>query len=182
MAVNGIVLIKPTSVASSYGTASINAGGSVTFSGELSLSLNGVFSSAYDNYIVDMQYTALLDATDVLIRLRSAGTDETGSNYTYQRLIVNGTSVSGSRITTTSGALGLASITARNGIAAHIYGPYLSQPTAARSLDASGLSGAYIRDFAWTHSLSSSYDGITIFFANSSQSIGGRVKVYGLVK
>lgn len=178
---NGMILITPSSVVKTgaSSTATINASGSVTFSACNTLSLNGVFSSEFDNYMIDMRHSNTVDGVDVLVRLRAFGADSTGSNYTYQQLNGNGSTVSGSRTTTTNGAFGLDS-TNRSGFTAYVYGPNLAQPTASRSVGASGSSNAYIRDYAWTHSLSTGYDGFTLLYATTDRFTTGLIKVYGL--
>ena len=48
----GMVLLKPTSIAHSGTSASIGANGQVTFTAVTSLSLNGVFSADFDNFLL----------------------------------------------------------------------------------------------------------------------------------
>jgi hypothetical protein len=59
-----------------------------------------------------------------------------------------------------------------------LYGPFLSQPTAFRSISADTSSDASIYDAAGTHELSTSYDGITIY--PTGVSLSGLVCVYGM--
>jgi len=180
MAANGIVLITPTSIAHSSGSASINAGGSVTFSGVTSLSLNGVFSSLYDNYIIDIR--CVDDGTKQLrIRMRLAGTDNsTASSYVDQRLRASSTSVSGTRTTSNIANIFDNSATQRSGLQLFMYGPALAQPTAGRTVTVGGASSAEIADHAWTHNQSTAYDGCSLIMASGT--FTGLVKVYGLVQ
>jgi hypothetical protein len=46
----GLVQIVPSSVTVASGSGSANGNGAVEFSGCSSISLNGIFSSSYDNY------------------------------------------------------------------------------------------------------------------------------------
>jgi len=46
----GLVQVSPTSVSVGSGSGSVDGNGAVTFSGASSVTLNGIFSSAYDNY------------------------------------------------------------------------------------------------------------------------------------
>jgi hypothetical protein len=75
----GLVMVTPTTIANSGGTATLTAG-AVAFSGVTSVSLNGVFTSTYQNYFIvaNVQNSA---AQDVLFRLRVAGTDNSTNNY-----------------------------------------------------------------------------------------------------
>jgi len=192
MGTNGMVLIAPSSVDVTGGgseTATINAGGSVTFSACATLSLNDVFSSTYDNYIIDMRHAKDPSGTQVnlLCRLRSSGTDESSGsdgstgNYTYQVLRATSTTVDGSR--TSSYTYALIQITdneQKDGHTSYFYGPYLSQPTAIRSVNINSNQNAEIRDMAITHGLSTAYDGFTLY--PSGGSFDGLIKVYGLVQ
>jgi hypothetical protein len=95
----GMKLIVPTSV--SGGT--VNANGSVTFSGTTGVALNGVFSSTYRNYRVLIRITSASASTTIpLMYLRNGTTDKTTS-YTYGiygRQISSGGVVSASGNTT----------------------------------------------------------------------------------
>jgi hypothetical protein len=172
-------LIKPTSIANSGGSASIGTNGQVTFSGVTSVSLNGVFSADFDNYVVSVRAVLASGGTGLSIRYRVAGSDASGANYTRQNLDAGGTAVTASRNSSeTSTRIGFVSATQRDGTNVYIYGPYLAQPTATRCTSVSGSSSAYLYDVASTHSLSTSYDGLTVL--TSSSSITGALQVYGL--
>lgn len=180
---NGLHLLAPTSIASTGAgnSSSISANGSVTFSSCATLSLNGVFSADYDNYLIVSRYTAG-NLPFLYYRLRLSGTDASGSNYSSQYIIANGSTASGARGTSeTMGYIGLPDDdVAQNGFCFYVYSPYLAQPTASRSHSANSSGSAYLAEHGVFHSLSTSYDGITIY--PQSGSIGGRVAVYGLRK
>jgi hypothetical protein len=78
----GLSLVTPTSIANSGGSASVS-GGAVTFSGITSLSLNGVFTSTYENYLVTLDSIPSVGG-NLSFRLRGSGSDLTGSVYSYQ--------------------------------------------------------------------------------------------------
>ena len=178
----GMVLLTPTSIAYSGTSASIGANGSVEFSACSSLSLNGVFSADYDNYMVAVSGTTSNNAGQIRFRMRTSGTDATGSDYTRQRLSADGTTVSGPRdVSQIAGVLGYLDDGLSSGTTGVIYGPYLAQPTASRGITASAYNDAYIGDYATTHSLSVSYDGITFSPDFGTQTITGLISVYGLV-
>lgn len=183
MATNGLVLITPTSVAKTGGssTATINAGGSVTFGLCETLSLNGVFSSTYDNYIIDMRHVHSADAQYLRLRLRASGSDNsTANSYVHQRIESGSSTVAASRTTGNEAHSGYTDDANRSGDTIYIYGPNLAQPTAGRSVNVNGFLGALLGDFAWTHNQSTSYDGFSMY--PPSGNISGLVKVYGLVK
>ena len=176
---DGLISMKPSSIAFSGTSATINSDGGVDFSAVTSLSLNGVFTSAYDNYLIVFGPSVLTSGDQAqYIRLRSAGTDASGSNYAFQFVQASSTVITGSRSTSqTEGRINNASATARSGDHLHVYGPALAQPTAIRTVGVNGVSSAVLFDFAITHSLSTSYDGFTIYTAASS--ITGTVHVFG---
>ncbi len=175
----GMVLLTPTSIAHSGTSASIGANGQVTFTAVTSLSLNGVFSAAYDNYVISMRTVASGDSR-VDARLRLSGTDASGSNYTTQYIFAGSTTVDANRYTSETyfRAMHYSSATTRSGVNVMLYGPYLAQPTAHRTLSVYGDSSGTIDDRAGTHSLSTSYDGIT--FIPLTNNISGALQVYGV--
>jgi hypothetical protein len=180
---NGLILITPTSVdkTGTGSTATVSANGSVEFSSCATLSLNGVFSADYDNYMIVMRHISDSGTEDgLLLRLRSSGSDASGSNYVGQYISADGTAIGAGRTTDTYTAANNTLITSREGFVLHTYGPNLAQPTAGRSITVNSLSSARIADYAWTHSLSTSYDGITFF--RSTTSFTGLVCVYGMRK
>lgn len=178
--VDGMALIEPASIAFSGTSAAIVGLGSVEFSAVTSLSLNGVFSSLFDNYMVVVRHVSNTGSNGTVLRLRSAGTDATGSNYTRQYIEANSTTVSGGRDTTTSARVTNVSDSQRGGDSIYIYGPYLAQSTAFRNVGVPTFGSAGILDYASTHSLSTSYDGFT--FAVGANNMTGRIAVYGMVK
>lgn len=177
--------MRPTSIVVAGGgteTASIRAAGGVEFANATSLSLNGVFTADYDNYMIVCRHLASTGTFQFLLaRLRSSGTDATGSNYVYQQLVADGTSVvAGRSASVASTSFGFMSGTSEGGDTVYIYGPALAQPTAFRSVNVYAANGATLNDQASTHSLSTSYDGITLFPA--ANAFSGLVTVYGLAQ
>lgn len=174
---DGLVTMTPTSIVHSGTSASINADGSVDFSAVTSLSLNGVFTSAHDNYVVIVRKSMTAD-TGVRGRLRLSGTDATATNYTFQLLRADGSAVTGERFTTQDHVRVSGGGTAqRDGLSLHIYGPALAQPTAFRGVDVDSYLSANLDDLAGTHSLSTAYDGLTLYPASGSMT--GNVAVFG---
>lgn len=182
MSKNGLHLITPTSI-SSTGTgnsSSISANGSVTFSTCATLSLNGVFSADYDNYMVVCHQSQNF-ADNARIRLRAGGTDA-NSNYVQQTLYANGTSITAGRGASDANLVYLPYATQRTGFVLSMYGPYLAQPTVTRSVTVGDNTSADLYDVAVTHSLSTQYDGFTFFPQSGGVTISGRIAVYGLRK
>lgn len=180
---NGLYLVKPTSIASTGtgNSSSISANGSVAFSSCATLSLNGVFSADYDNYMIVMR-THANTSIDLYLRLRANGTDDTVSNYVSQTLLATSTSFAVGR----GGLLsywwtGSFSSELRSGSVCYLYGPFLNQETACRFVTVSDSGSAMVFDAASTHNQTVSYDGFT-FFPSGGNSISGLLCVYGMVK
>ena len=182
VAAPGMVLLTPTSITHSGTSASIGANGQVTFSAVTSLSLNGVFSADFDNYVVSVRYVAANgsgggDGTN--LRWRAAGSDDsTASSYVRQVLNARATTISAVRATDNKTIIGFVSDTQRTGDVFYFYGPFLAQPTAARSNGAQGRDGGSIYDHAGTHNQSTSYDGFTLF--PNVGDMTGALQVYGV--
>jgi hypothetical protein len=175
---DGLVSMAPTSIAYSGTSAGINADGGVDFSAVTSLSLNGVFTSAYDNYLISIGGAGSGGSVAIQYRLRASGSDASGTDYTYQSLSAASTTVSGARTSSTDfGRFGLLSSNLYGLIVAHLYGPYLAQPTASRGVTGDGQDNARIFDYAATHSLSTSYDGVTL--SVNANAVTGNVHVFG---
>ena len=177
----GIVLVKPTSITHSGTSATLGANGQVTFTSVESVSLNGIFTSDFDNYVVSCRLIADTLNINVFAKLRSSGTDAVGADYTWQRLQANGTARNATRTSgVTKANVAEGSATAASGFDLRIYGPALTQPTAMRSTTIMGRDGARLVDFASTHSLSTSYDGLTIAMDAGFSYLTGALQVYGV--
>jgi hypothetical protein len=179
MSKNGLILLTPTSIAYTGTSATISANGSVSFSACSSLSLNGVFSADYDNYTVVIRHQGTT-SNAYYARWRVSGSDSSGNDYTYQYLFASASTIGGARSTSqTSGRLS-SHYPAPAGLVLYVYGPYLAQPTAHRTVTMESDSTVRILDYAGTHSLSNSYDGLTLF--PDAGLTSGRVAVYGMRK
>jgi hypothetical protein len=175
---NGLVVMTPSSISYSGTSASINADGSVDFSAVTSLSLNGVFTGDYDNYMVVTRSVHSSDQRAILSQLRASGTNAGGSDYTLQVIYAASTTVSAQRYTSFSSLVfGATSQTQRSGDVCYVFGPFLAQPTASRTVNVNGDASGAILSYASTHSLSTSYDGFTL--SVSSGNFSGLVTVFG---
>lgn len=171
---DGLISMTPTSIAYSGTSASINADGGVDFTAVTSLSLNGVFTSGFDNYLVVILTNPSTTAA-LRMRLRASGTDDS-SNQTQQYVSANSTTIGGARQTVTSFDINYGD-TGPSGVSIHLYGPYLAQATAGRKIMASNRLGAFIEDYAFTHSATTQFDGAT--FLVGSGTVSGNIVVFG---
>jgi hypothetical protein len=140
-----------------------------------------VFSADYDNYMV-VAWTKHTTGTQAgYLRLRVGGVDNsTASSYVRQNIEANGAVLVAARVTDDKANLFAACNNPLDGYIMNFYGPYLTQPTAMRSITQVGINGAYIGDAAATHNQSVAYDGFTMYVLSGVY--GGRVAVYGMRK
>jgi len=168
----GLNLVAPTSIANSGGTAT-SANGTTTITGVTSISLNGVFSATYENYLIVAPVLGSA-AFELLARLRLAGTDNTASSYDYQILNADNTSVGGA-LQTSQTSWGLGVFGSTSGLTTStISGPFLATVT---DYESSTARATGIRFRGGYHNVATSYDGIT--FLASSGNITGTIRVYG---
>jgi hypothetical protein len=179
----GLIPIRPTSVAVATGTASVNALGEVSFTGATSLSLNGVFTTAYKNYRLLLHVPSTAGAAGIVsFRYRAAGVDNSTASYTQSMWIVrsNGVSLhnSGGGILSFSYVTFVASTNNFVSTAADIFAPALatstSMTTQANGSDGTssfGSTGAMI--FGGTNV----FDGLTIF--TTAGNITGTIQILG---
>jgi hypothetical protein len=168
----GLAIVSPTSIANSGGSASAS-GGAITCTGVTSVSLNGIFSSAYDNYLCILAVTQT-SSDDINARLRVGGVDNTtASSYITNLLNVTGATVGGATTTTTSWSFAAADSNPTT-VSNVVSSPFLAAKTGWEGSTARGdritLRGGY-------HTATSSFDGLTLI-ANTGN-FTGTVRIYG---
>jgi hypothetical protein len=151
---------------------------SETFSAVSSVSINGCFTSAYDNYTVTFQNVSASGSTgNCVLRLRAAGVDTTGSAYTQSRLEVAGTNISGIANPSTSNWSPTFLTATQYNFVMYFFGPQNTDKTSYtyQSIRESGMN--YVAG-AGLQGDSTAFDGFT--FAGASGTISGLIRVYGL--
>lgn len=185
MSINGMEVISPNynftfgGGAHTY-TASKSGLGKVTFSNCGSITLDSAFSSTYDNYFIAIRcFTET--STSLNLRFRLNGTPATGTNYTVQNLNTTGTTVtSATGASQTYADFGQGYGTQRVGYGIYIFGPYIAQTTAFRSVGVSDNTSGYISDWSGYHNVATAYDGIVLYPGTGY--FDGEITVYGFVK
>jgi hypothetical protein len=167
---SGMDLITPTSVAGSGVTLS---GGEVSFSAASTVSVNGCFTSAYDNYQIVLRVTGSA-GINAFMRMRASGSD-TATNYvsTLSQLAATYSSTNA----TTSFEYGI--LRAVLGMyVLNLSGPNLAAITAitATGLDANTLSTGMICNGRQTDS--TQFDGFSLF--GNTGTATGKLRIYGL--
>ena len=176
----GLAKIVPSSVAVGSGTGSSDALGNVTFSGCSSVSLNGCFSSTYDNYLILSSFTGTGSSVNLNIRLRVSGTDASGtSTYNFQYIDGSNTSITGARTSDNTFFIGTSSNTSSmlQSVKINLYDAFKASPTAIQSENQSNISSGYLRFSGGSHTVSTSYDGFTIY--PGSGNLTGNIEVFG---
>ena len=177
---SGLVPIAPTSVgktgASSTATASAN--GQVTFALCETLTLNGVFTSAYSNYRIVFTGNASVGST-LLGRLSVGGSANSNANYNYQAIVGSSTTVSGFLGTgDTKWNMGNNLSTATGDTASiDIFNPQKTSNTAFTNFGFSTASGSYIQLHSGYFTTTTAFDGIQ--FIPENQNFTGTISVYG---
>jgi hypothetical protein len=177
----GLRMVVPTSVAVGSGSGSVDAIGNVTFSGASSVSLNGCFTSTYDNYKVVIYLTSSSGSNTLRFRTRVSGADLTTSTYRTLAYYANSAANSFSGLESSSagsyGALSYSGVQG-NAIEFDIFNPQIANYTHLRSsstfADSTNMfhlsSGTVVNN-------TTSYDGFTIYPAAAN--IAGTIRVYG---
>jgi hypothetical protein len=170
----GSKLVVPTSVAVGSGSGSVATQGTVTFSAASSVSVNNVFSSTYQNYLVQFKGGASADTT-LRMNLRVGGVDNTtASSYGLQRVNADSTTLAAARSTTTYWDSMNVYSTQDNIFNLTISNPFATEFTL---INASNTKYNVYQAFGGFHNQNTSYDGFT--FTPASGTITGTVRVYG---
>jgi len=176
----GLVLIQPTSVVNAT-----NSSGSITFSNVASFSVNGVFSNQFTNYkIVGSISNPANVPQNAVIRMRSAGTDNTSAVYTKIQQYsypTSGPSRDAYNNLTYAGFCSMSST--QNAFSGDVMTPFAAMPTYGLFLGTFIGSSTSIEagTFQWVHNANSSFDGFTIGGpgAGGSNNVSGWLRVYG---
>lgn len=183
---SGLVPIIPTSVAVSSGSATVSNTGLVTVTSNAgNVSLNGVFTSAYTNYRIIVEFAGTNNDVYLHARMRVNGVDDTVNNYHsggYQGWS-NNTAGTWSASPTTMFFWGLIAALSSGPvpIIMEISNPALTTYTKATTLgvvsgSSAGVGAQMIGSALYT---STSYDGITFYAGSGNVAAGVRIKIYG---
>ena len=176
----GMKLIVPTSATN----GTVSASGAVTFSAVSSVSLNGVFSSTYDNYLINVNISGSANDSENTLRLRASGTDNSSANY---QSTVCGAFNSGGNFVSFTGATSIFGIPANgqtgtfSAWTVNVYRPNTTdawkQVTGVGGYKHSGVN-TITRTINGYLNSATQFDGFT--FLAASGNITGTVRVYGL--
>ena len=147
-----------------------------TVSSQSTVNFNNVFTSDYAVYQVYAVLTTAANDISLSLRLRLAGTDETGSNYRFQ--MINGqTSVGASASVTTSfNGMGLDNDNPNMRNITFI-DPQNASVTGYSDLGYAGYATAQGARITGIHNVATAYDGFSLIAAGA---FSGTVYVYGM--
>jgi hypothetical protein len=176
----GLAKVVPTSVAVGSGSGSVDSNGTVTFSGASSVSLNGCFSSTYDNYKI---VASIKGSTNLFVNFRYRTTsDDSSANYYWQRqgYTAGGATTNGNGAAQTSGSITPTTTEEYGDFDLTLYNPFLSKLTIF-----SGTSYGLAQDYSNNANYhvgsimntTTSYTGLTLI--SSTGTITGTVRIYG---
>lgn len=175
---SGLVPIRPTTVVN----GAISGVCTVTFTGVTSVSLNGIFSSLYDWYIVEFDFTTS-GAGIFNPVLRASGTDATTAYDSQRSTAINATLAAAQSLNAAnwvgSGAVGI--VGARQSGAIKLYNPGTAVATTGivQSIITPNpmTSSAALYTGGLLHRTTTAYDGITL--GVSTGNMAGTARVYG---
>ena len=171
----GLVLVKPSTVVN--GTD--NGKGTVSFTGQSTVSLNGVFNSTYTNYKVFFDGEAS-GQVSLRIRFRANGADATGANYNVQEIRAQAASIVTERYVNSTVGEFANTFTSKMAVEGIIFNPFGANSTVYMSSVVNQNEGARAYQYSGGHTLATSYDGFTLF--TSSGTATGTISVYGYNK
>jgi hypothetical protein len=148
------------------------------------ISFNNVFSSTYDNYKFILTGVGSLAGTDIQIRLRAGGTDNsTASSYVSQLLRSSSTTVQGVRITDTVWRNFFLHNTLKSAFEFDFYDPFKASATAFSISNVYAETGGRVEIYMGTHNQATSYDGFSLIVAApAGATMTGSISIYGYKK
>jgi hypothetical protein len=178
--VSGLVKVVPTSVTVGSGSGSVSSLGTVTFTTASSIAIDGAFNSTYDNYMMNIKFSAASATdTDILFYLRNTTPADVTSGYQTELLTQASTAIAGSAVGT--GLIGKTSSigTGYDGYTVHLYSPFLTVKKTHNSRGHWNVSGGtqYQVSTASLMDFTTSCSGIKIYA--SSGNFSGTITIYG---
>jgi hypothetical protein len=172
----GLNLIIPSTIANTSGTASIGTNGTVNFNAASSVSLNSVFNSTYDSYLIFFNYTVSTSA-ETRFRTRLSGTDASDATYRYH---ANAFSATYDNQLSQAGQTSsyICGCDTEHNATMQLHNVAKASFTRGQT---NGIISDRIGHFSTTvHQNATAYDGFTFF--RSSGTMTGKVSVYGWIQ
>ena len=171
-----MVLMTPTSVSVTGGSASIVGNGQVTFSAISVLNVDGVFTSEFRNYIISYQGT--ITSSNVCMRMRVGGV-QNSTNYLSQYLVVSGSTLSRNLEGASATRTFIGGSSNPAGATIHVYRPNIAAITNFRTIGSSQAGGISMEERMNHHDVATAYDGFNML-PLSTGTLSGKLQVYGV--
>lgn len=176
---SGLNPIVPTSVAGTGVT--VSSSGVVTLTAASIASMNGVFSSTYDNYLILADFPTHSTGSATQMRLRLAGTDDvTASSYQTQTTTSTTTTVTGAQVVSTSGPINSNGAFLEDSMKVTLFAPAIARVTRWQSEFFGVISSIASGSAYGRHTAATAYDGVSILVGAGT--ITGTVRVFGYLK
>jgi hypothetical protein len=153
-----------------------------TWSAVSSVNINDIFSSTYTHYKIIMTYSSSAGDSELLMRYRVSGADDTSANYQDQRLIVDAanTPAANRSAGATSNRFAIQN-TSENVIQATIFNPFLTARTYYSSegsyVNGEGTGETRLVIYGGTFRNSTSFTGMTLIPGSGTTT--GKINVWG---
>lgn len=143
-----------------------------------SVVVNSCFTSSYAHYLLVVSGIASAGEIIVTFRMRSGGSSDTGNNYDFQRVELNGGFTGVTRTTSTSSIqIGILDSDAV-GFTTTIYNPNLAAQTITETRSARDASGSALDLFTGRHQTASAQTGFELFLSSGTFT-SGTARLYG---
>jgi hypothetical protein len=147
-----------------------------TFTGVSTQSINSVFTSTFDNYYIEIDFTVPTSGGDTGFRLRKSGTDKI-TNYVTKGTFLNPLVADYGSGTTTLLYVANASVNSLDLVTINVSRPAISGPTVIMSNSVALSSVRYLTSGRQTDT--DTFDGFT-FYNVGSNNMAGTIKVFGV--
>jgi len=156
-----------------------------SFSGVASQSVNDVFSSTYDNYVIMVNNLSASTGTpNIFMRLRVSGADNTSAQYSVNFITRAGAGfATGQVLSQTSWDFGTIDATAKSFMELKLADVNLAANTGLTTNTLTRYQNAIQQDYAiagCSHAVASAFTGFTIY--PTANNITGTISVYGVNK
>jgi len=164
------------------GSSALTKINKTTFSAVASQAVSSVFSSTYDNYMVQIAITAITGAPVVQLRFRDSGGDVSGANYGYRAINFSslgvGSDTNSQGRTQTIANLITTSVGDVYGTTIQIFSPNLAVKTSASHIGSVEVGNLYMGGFAYN--TTAQFTGFSLIA--SAGTFTGTVTTYGVQK
>jgi hypothetical protein len=151
----------------------------VSFSGAATVSVSNVFNATYAAYKIFVVSEPAAGNPVLNFQFRDSGGDVSLTNYNWQALLADGTTVIAARSTgQTYASSGQLSVGTKSGNEVTLFDPNKAEKTVYSNTCASGVATGYIRNEAGVYNATTQFTGITFFPGSST--ITGNLRIYGL--